>query len=274
MPRKFLALLLSGLILLNLCACTDNNTAVSRSAFAYDIDRESKELVLTYPDAHTLRINLTDKLMFEGREEGEFDLVACGVSAAAWGDTSAVFIPASYYFPKQPNLVKISRDNGQTWQDIPIPQEVEGLYNSVLGFKSPDSIWLLQEGDRFLGHASLYLYTSEDGGQTWTYTQLSGYTDGYPIDEALPLDYITFITPDEGYLAVGAGMLGPNPLIYQTTDGGRTWQAGTIQSKVQNDYFQIEDIHYYEDMLIMTGRLIKGGYLTLTSPDGLSWRQI
>lgn len=281
MNKKTLALLLLVLILFAACACannnianntynnTDNNIEINNQPpFSCELDREQAELVLTYLDGRTVRFSMTDKMFLGGWDNWEYDFVAHGLSWAAYGDTSAVFIPASVMLPERDSVLEISRDAGETWQEMTVPADQYDITKSVIGFTSQDKIWLLLEGGLALTKASLRLYKSEDGGNTWMHEEI-----GEPVN-GRQLDYIDFLSTDEGYLAVGAGIFGPAPLLYKTVDGGETWVECTVETRVKDDSFGINDICYNGDVLTMSGHLVRaGGKVTLTSEDGLAWLQ-
>lgn len=277
MTKKTIALFLLVLIQFAACACAannadnnaDNNVAISdRPYITCEGDGETQELVLTYADGYTIRFSLPVKLVYSGLNEGENSRIAHGCSVAVYEDILAVFVPASpYHFSEQDSVLKISHDAGETWQDMVVPADGHDITGSAVGFTSQDDVWLLLEGELAATKACLRLYKSEDGGNTWTHEDI-----GQPVS-GRQLDYIDFLSADEGYLAVGAGIFGPAPLLYKTVDYGETWIECTVETKVQNDYFCIDNIRYNGDILTMSGSLIKGGRVTLTSEDGLTWIQ-
>ncbi len=272
MIKKTLALLLLVLIQFITCACTNSSTSNNvetsdQSTFTCTLDNEQQELVLTYMDGNTVHFSLTDKLLLKGNDSWEYYYVAQGLSWASYEDISAVFIPASIYFSDQNSVLKISQDKGKTWRDIAVPADEHDITGSAFGFTSQDNIWLILEGELAATKACLRFYTSEDGGNTWTYKEI-----GQPVS-GRQLDYINFLSEDEGYLSVGAGIFGPAPLLYKTTDGGETWIECTVETSIKDDYFCIKDIRYNGDIFTMLASLVYGGEVTLTSEDGLTWSQ-
>lgn len=282
MLKKILALLLLVLIQFAACACMDNNTDnntsdiidtnvenSSQPPFTCELDKEQAELVLTYTDGHTVHFTMTDKLFLGGWDNEEYYYVSIGLSWAVYEDTTAVFIPASFMLPERDNILEISRDNGETWQELTVLADDCDITKSVIGFTSQDSIWLLLEGGRAASMAKLRFYKSEDGGNTWTYGDIGDQVDWSP------LDYIDFLSADEGYLSIGAGRLGPVPKIYKTVDFGETWVECKVKARIKKgDYFCVDEIRYNGDTLIMSGHLAHDGdKITLTSKDGLTWKQ-
>ncbi len=278
MLKKTVALLLLVLIQFAVYACADNNTVANtddntesnnQPTFTCELDREQAELVLTYADGHTVRFPMTDKLFLGGWDNEEYDYVAHGLSWAVYEDTSAVFIPASFMLSDRDSVLEISRDAGETWQEMTVPADKHDITKSVIGFTSQDNIWLLLEGELGATQACLRFYKSEDGGNTWTYEEL-----GKPVIGG-QLDYIDFLSEDEGYLSVAAGIFGSAPLLYKTIDGGQSWIECTVETKIkEGDYFRIVNIRYNDNILIMYGHLAhNGGEITLTSEDGLTWIQ-
>lgn len=225
--------------------------------------------MLTYMDGRSVRFSLADNLFLLGLDYWEYDYVEIGLSWAGYENILAVFIPASPYLLERDNVLKLSRDAGETWQDLAVPADECDITESVLGFTSSDNIWLLLEGGLATSKASLRLYKSEDGGNTWTHKEI-----GLPVN-GRQLDYIDFLSEDEGYLSVGAGIFGAAPLVYKTVDGGETWLECVVETRIKDgDYFNIDNIYYNDDARIMSGHLVnsKAGVI-LTSKDGLAWTQ-
>ncbi len=282
--KKILALLLLVSIQFAACACADNNADNNTSDniddnvenntkqnFTCELDWKMHKLVLTYTNGRTVNFFLDDKLMLEGRNEGEYSRIAVGCSWSGYEDTSAVFIPPSpyLYYYNPDSILNISRDNGETWQELTVPADDCDITDSALGFTSQDDIWLLLEGSLAATKARLRLYKSADGGNTWTHEEI-----GQPVS-GRQLDYVNFLSADEGYLSVGAGIFGPAPLIYKTVDGGETWVECKVKARIKKgDYFCVDEIRYNGDTLTMSGHLAHDGdKITLTSKDGLTWKQ-
>lgn len=269
MHKKIIILLFLVLMQFAICACADNDVeSNNQPAFSCELDREKAELLLTYTDGHTVRFPMIDKMFLGGWDNWEYDYLAHGLSWVAYEDTSAVFIPASVMLPDRDSILEISRDAGETWQEMTVPADKHDITKSAIGFTSKDNIWLLLEGELGATKACLRFYKSADGGNTWTHEEL-----GEPVS-GRQLDYIEFLSADEGYLSVGVGVFGPAPLLYKTVDGGETWVECTVETKVRDDSFGINDICYNGDVLTMSGYLVRaGGKITLTSEDGLTWFQ-
>src|SRR6266851_9561153 len=106
-----------------------------------------------------------------------------------------------------------STDGGDHWQRVGVP----GRYVSVT-FASPTRGW----AEVFDAEASQRLYSTLDGGQTWT-----------QVGAAPPSSELLQPVAEGGqtstFREVGEGWLGavhqPAPTVFVTADGGATWQA-------------------------------------------------
>lgn len=68
-----------------------------------------------------------------------------------------------------------------------------------------------------------FLYSTFDGGATWTTTLADGEERG------LVLSDLDFVSPTTGFVQVGQpNTFGEPPVVYRTTDGGHTWQQLVI----------------------------------------------
>ncbi len=275
MTRKIIAILLLLCAPALCCACAgeaaDAPPAAETPAVTLAGDSAAAELVLTYADGREARFSLADKLLMQGSYPPEFADAVMGSAAAAYGETAAVFIPASFYF-EQPrdHVLEISRDNGETWQELTVPRgDNDGVFYSLMGFTAPEHIWLLLQGGVAMGRAPQYLYISDDGGLTWQYGDLPQPAGGWVVD------YATFLDENEGYISAGSGRLsGPAPHCCRTADGGQTWQECTFETDFADDYFWVEEIARAEEGYRLRGRLQNAdSEVYFTSADGLFWQQ-
>lgn len=112
-----------------------------------------------------------------------------------------------------------SADDGVTWTLIDAGVSSAFTLRAV-AFSDPSNVWIAGDGGT--------LFHSTDAGLTW-YNQSVVDTNGVP-----PAIYsLTFTSPTTGYFSgeeavqAGGGFIG---VIFQTTDGGQTWQSETLPS--------------------------------------------
>jgi photosystem II stability/assembly factor-like uncharacterized protein len=106
--------------------------------------------------------------------------------------------PQVWWFEDAGNLWTTT-DQGQTWRSQRLPNMGEVV------FVTPREAWGRQTGGAALTR-------TQDGGRTWQAVPLPG------IDtRRLPIQRLTFVSPQVGWAEVGDGS------VAQTTDGGQTW---------------------------------------------------
>jgi photosystem II stability/assembly factor-like uncharacterized protein len=117
-----------------------------------------------------------------------------------------------------PNSVYLYRtaDGGSTWNPVrlPVPAKLPDMYtneSNACGSYEPGFLgqtgWLVVKCNTYdPGVAQTFLYTSTDGGKTWS-------------SHTMPalIDYIQFLKPGVGWFAGGGR-------VYLTEDSGQTWQ--------------------------------------------------
>jgi len=124
-----------------------------------------------------------------------------------------------------------TEDGGTTWtlryiNDPTSPQAEDSLPLSGLktSFAVSDETHVWVGGDIPMADYT-YLYASNDGGDTWSRKELTLPADR--VEVFASVEEIVFLDPQEGYLVLGlVGELSEN-YIYQTTDGGESWQQVT-----------------------------------------------
>jgi photosystem II stability/assembly factor-like uncharacterized protein len=109
-----------------------------------------------------------------------------------------------------------SSDRGATWGERSVPQS-GGIQE--IAFVSADEGWILGVASPATQCQSqgVRLWHTSDGARTWQQLSVSG------IADAQCKDRLAFVDAQRGYL----GAHDPNsaPVIYRTTDGGKTWSA-------------------------------------------------
>jgi len=121
-----------------------------------------------------------------------------------------------------------STDGGDHWQRVGVP----GRYVSVT-FASPTRGW----AEVFDAEASQRLYSTLDGGQTWTQVGAAP-----PSSELLQA--VAEGPQTSRFRESGEGWLGaihqPAPTVFVTEDGGATWQTIELYAIFGADYYDTE----------------------------------
>ena len=117
--------------------------------------------------------------------------------------------------------IHVSRDNGDSWTDVTIPDLPEFALISIIDPSphDPATAWVAATRYKLSDHTP-YLYRTTDYGQTWTRI-----TDGIPAD-----DFARVIREDPGQ----AGLLyaGTETGVYVSFDAGGHWQSLRINLPV------------------------------------------
>lgn len=113
----------------------------------------------------------------------------------------------------------VSADGGSHWQERPLPSEIDGLTPSPqISFISEREGWMLTPGAPGCPQSqSARLWHTADGASTWRALDLSGLAD------STCKDVLSFVDARRGFLTGHAADGGP--IVYATTDGGRSWRA-------------------------------------------------
>lgn len=173
--------------------------------------------------------------------------------------------------------VLISTDNGESWKDILVSDQLPILRMRVLGFTSDQDGYLIVTGDKTMSSEANFVYKTNDGGQSW-------YNVG-PVDDIYSL--VTdggFINDQLGFISFGEYRYEgqpPSPNLYRTTDGGVNWERVEVPIPEEyQGYFTIAEIptfHGTEGTLLVNqgqeGDYLGGKVLAkFTSQDqGKTW---
>lgn len=154
--------------------------------------------------------------------------------------------PAISYTIDQSGL-QVTMNNGQDWMEVPV--EVNELFaGEYQGSKSElidQSYILSQERFAFIvgGFKQTVILSSTDQGKTWETAELPGAIEG------IRLRIIGFTSEQDGYVILSGGrtMSAEGNQVYQTTDGGKTWNlVGSAPSEriVQSGTFVSKDLGF------------------------------
>jgi photosystem II stability/assembly factor-like uncharacterized protein len=133
----------------------------------------------------------------------------------------AMVVPASA-------VIWRTQDGGQTWHSSS-PLDLQGLNEvylpSDLVFADAQNGWLLVHVGAGMSHDYVTLYRTQDGGQTWA--RLIDPYGGSEIQVCYK-DSLVFSSAQNGWLTGDCGGVMAGAFLYQTTDGGLTWQSVTL----------------------------------------------
>lgn len=143
------------------------------------------------------------------------------VSYPSISSQSASAAPAFY--------VLMTNDGGQSWTASE-PLDFSGIpmdffMPSDIRFLNDQFGWLIAHLGAGMSHDYIAIYTTADGGQSWTrVTDPENNPDVQPCVKS----GVVFTSPSEGWLAGDCPGLMPPLVLYQTTDGGMTWAQVTL----------------------------------------------
>lgn len=150
-------------------------------------------------------------------------------------------------------------DGGSTWNRVYTNDpNIEGAGDTLPLGGIKNSMLPLDMGTAWVGGVvyapgTIYLFRSENGGQTWTPIQLSLPQDS--AESELSIEKIIFVNDQKGVIAVRVTSDSPQTILYTTVDGGTTWtQIPTVfygMSKVDVPSAD-EWIVYYDDQFYVT----------------------
>ncbi|MDR2586825.1 MAG: hypothetical protein LBC23_01005 [Coriobacteriales bacterium] len=174
-------------------------------------------------------------------------------------------LPIAFFYGGNP-VLKISADNGATWNTVPFPRAKDfgrSITKRAVGFVTPQFGYVALGTDWSMGGGEhKRCYFTSDGGISWT-------------DKTLPLagtssTLIDIAMADEknGVVALNEGVVSYLPLLYATTDTGDTWEQISLPYYAlprEIQYFSTIDSLIYED-----GKFV----LTLSQGDSGTFKAI
>jgi beta-lactamase regulating signal transducer with metallopeptidase domain len=191
------------------------NTGTNECGIAY---KSGSDYELWYKDGTV--VPLTEKL-YAPETAGDYSHLGVFVSpektVLAFGSTVGA-----------PVTVRVSGDEGKTWQSAEIPFN-DGAESVLTGFSTTENGWLLTCSPPALGAEQHSLFTTADGGKTWKKVKSD-------LDKVYGrvVTGANFIDADTGFVCFRYEDGDFAPAVCVTRDGGRTWQKLDVKAGTEN----------------------------------------
>ena len=121
-----------------------------------------------------------------------------------------------------------THDSGKTWSpSAPLKvDQLEQFWPSDLDFVDGQSGWLLVHAGAGMSHDYVAMYATQDGGATWAeVVDPMALPDTGSLSMSCQKSGIAFADAQNGWVAGDCfGVVPGSPYLYQTADGGHTWQ--------------------------------------------------
>lgn len=164
-------------------------------------------------------------------------------------------------------LIKITDDKGKTWEEVVF----EGAYQGgdlYIGFSSNEVGYFALTTDVAMGRQNNYIYTTKDGGKTWT--EIGNTNETYAR-----------VVTGVGFLDDKVGFVGfryednNNPIVYRTDDAGNTWKGLRINLPYEyaNDYATPLSPYVKGDKVMLPVKLRDSNIVVnfISNDKGLTW---
>jgi photosystem II stability/assembly factor-like uncharacterized protein len=126
-----------------------------------------------------------------------------------------------------------THDGGKTWSpSAPLKVDtLEQYWPSDLVFVDGHSGWLLAHAGAGMSHDYVVMYATQDGGANWTeVVDPMALPDNGALAMSCYKSGLAFLDAKNGWVSGNCyGVVPGAPYLYQTTDGGHTWQFYTLQ---------------------------------------------
>ena len=189
-----------------------DNIALLDAGYTYDL--ENGQFLIRYGPGYSVEVPLkpyTDNTDEYFADKGVF--ISDKLTAVAYGDAAN---------PSSPVMVIVSSDKGKTWNKYEVPNTVANDYpHKYIGFSTTSDGWLVLCSDAATGHQQTRVFQTADGGRTW-------HEIGNPTN--LYSGIVTgaaFANKKTGFISYRY-LDDPDPVVYRTTDGGKTWTKCNI----------------------------------------------
>jgi photosystem II stability/assembly factor-like uncharacterized protein len=178
-------------------------------------------------------------------------------------DVNTAWVAAS---SKTDSNITVFRTNngGQTWQPVRVSVDnLQTIYTlSSINFINSKRGWLMVQPDHGVNSEPAQLFSTTDGGATWTSTAITWGSENpeKPIANSLPFGGTIFFQNTEIGWLTGSYATTTYKELYMTQDGGRTWKQQKINlpSSLSDGELDITTPHEFfsndskDDILIVT----------------------
>ena len=134
-----------------------------------------------------------------------------------------IFQDENSFDPKKGIRVWYTEDGGQTWSSADLPvsgTSVQYFSDPKISFLDTQTGWIFAGVAKIEGREYNGLYTTYDGGKSWT-TMVSSNTGNLP--SATRKNGAVFRDNLEGWITGENAMSDPSAVLWHTFDGGNTW---------------------------------------------------
>jgi photosystem II stability/assembly factor-like uncharacterized protein len=130
------------------------------------------------------------------------------------------FLDENIGWAAAPAQLAATRDGGQTWQEITLPDGI--LMIVAIDLRTPQDGYLLGSSGK--------LYVTGDGGQSWTVQEPEFMQDAFVGKMPSPLAVMRFIDDKHGLVVLPRGNADEGVYVWSayTEDGGATWQQDQV----------------------------------------------
>ena len=197
----------------NAVSKSDNidNIAILDAGYTYRLEN-GKFVILLRPDSH-----LTNSLIVVPLKVDTNDSEAYLADKAIYISDKVIAVAFGDKIAGSPVKVLITEDQGKTWNTSEVPNTIAVNYPvKYIGFSSTHDGWLILGGGVTMSQQEIRIFETIDCGKTW-------YEIGNP--SSIYPGIVTgtaFANRDIGFVSYRY-LNDPNPVVYRTTDRGKTW---------------------------------------------------
>ena len=165
-------------------------------------------------------------------------------------------------------------DGGATWTQTYTndPNNPEAADSLPLGGIKADLVPINMQtawvGGVVYSPGTVYLYRTDDGGQTWVQVSLELPQGAENFELGIDRDQLHFVSATDGFLIVRMSGDSTQTAVYVTKDGGETWTLTPtlIPEAGQSDFLSAEEVILYNGEQFYTTRDAARTWVTV-SPD-------
>ncbi|WP_318503136.1 hypothetical protein [Bacillus sp. T3] len=163
-----------------------------------------------------------------------------GYNTSELVDDSYVITPDITAFVLNKGLsVLISKDKGESWNEVLVSDQLPALRLQILGFTSAQDGYLIVTGDKTMSWEANFIFKTNDGGQSWNNVGSVDGTSNLVTDGG-------FINNQLGFVSFGVYNYEgqpPSPNLYRTPDGGVNWERVEVPIPAEyQGFFKVAEI--------------------------------